>query len=225
MKKIIALLLVAVMCLSFVACNNESGNTETPSNGEDTENNGGSTNDEGKKQLTDEKMLGCIEVIEFTEENWLEYFYIEEVVEEETNSFGEVVDTNTFRPIHIKIPDSFAYVLYNEHTGQVEDCTVLECHDTVKNNAVSFEALNNGRNVVDHITYQEVTFERLIELNEFTFVRSSCKLVLFHIPEEYWEVDSDGNYFVRYEDSSLDKDSCLVSKSSVERLLSNYFAQ
>ena len=45
MKKIIALLLVAVMCLSFVACNNESGNAETPPSGENTENNGGTTND------------------------------------------------------------------------------------------------------------------------------------------------------------------------------------
>ncbi len=44
MKKIIALLLVAVMCLSFVACGG-SGNTETPPSGENTENNGGSTND------------------------------------------------------------------------------------------------------------------------------------------------------------------------------------
>ena len=42
MKKLIALLLVAVMCLSFVACD-ESGTAETPSNGENTENNGGST--------------------------------------------------------------------------------------------------------------------------------------------------------------------------------------
>lgn len=43
MKRFIALLLVAMMCLAFVACD-ESGNTETPS-GENTENNGGSTND------------------------------------------------------------------------------------------------------------------------------------------------------------------------------------
>ena len=43
MKKLIAFLLVAVMCLSFVACNNESGTAETPSNGENTENNSGST--------------------------------------------------------------------------------------------------------------------------------------------------------------------------------------
>ena len=39
MKKIIALLLCAVMCLSFVACNNESGNTETPPVGENTDSN------------------------------------------------------------------------------------------------------------------------------------------------------------------------------------------
>ena len=45
MKKLIALLLVAVMCLALVACNNESGNTETPPSGENTENNGGSTDD------------------------------------------------------------------------------------------------------------------------------------------------------------------------------------
>lgn len=39
MKKLIALLLVAVMCLSFVACDDESGNTETPPSGESNENN------------------------------------------------------------------------------------------------------------------------------------------------------------------------------------------
>ena len=44
MKKIIALLLVAVMCLPFVACD-ESGNTEIQPSGENTENNGGSTSD------------------------------------------------------------------------------------------------------------------------------------------------------------------------------------
>ena len=54
MKKLIALLLVTIICLALVACNNESGNTdttsssgntETPSSGENTENNGGVTND------------------------------------------------------------------------------------------------------------------------------------------------------------------------------------
>ena len=39
MKKFIALLLCAVMCLPLVACNNESGNTETPPVGENTESN------------------------------------------------------------------------------------------------------------------------------------------------------------------------------------------
>ena len=43
MKKLIILLLVAVMCLSLAACNN--GDTETPSGGENTENNGDMTTD------------------------------------------------------------------------------------------------------------------------------------------------------------------------------------
>lgn len=53
MKKLIALLLVAVMCLSFVACD-ESGNTETPPSGENTENNGGSTNDNTTNENNDD---------------------------------------------------------------------------------------------------------------------------------------------------------------------------
>jgi len=51
MKKIIALLLVAVMCLSFVACSGESDNTETPSGGGNIENNGGSTNESDSNDL------------------------------------------------------------------------------------------------------------------------------------------------------------------------------
>ena len=44
MKKLLALLLIAVMCLSFVACGG-SGDTETPADSENTENNGNMTTD------------------------------------------------------------------------------------------------------------------------------------------------------------------------------------
>ena len=57
MKKLIALLLVAVMCVSFVACGG-SGSNETPSSGENTENNDGTTNQlDGTTNQLDEATL------------------------------------------------------------------------------------------------------------------------------------------------------------------------
>ena len=51
MKKLIALLLVAVMCLPLMACNNESGDTETPSSGENTKPNSDNNQSESEKEL------------------------------------------------------------------------------------------------------------------------------------------------------------------------------
>jgi hypothetical protein len=44
MRKTLALLLVAIMCLSLVACGDGRGNTETPSGGENTSNQGSDNN-------------------------------------------------------------------------------------------------------------------------------------------------------------------------------------
>ena len=51
MRKTLALLLVAVMCLSLVACGDGSGNTETPSGGKNTNNQGSDNNGNNSEKI------------------------------------------------------------------------------------------------------------------------------------------------------------------------------
>jgi hypothetical protein len=67
MKKIIVLLLVSVMCLSLVACGDGSCNTETPSGGENTNNQSGDNNqtqqnkfERGTKTTTDNPLFSIL---------------------------------------------------------------------------------------------------------------------------------------------------------------------
>ncbi len=85
MKKVLALLLAALMCLSFVACEEEEEPEELLL-----------TNDEGLVMINEHRFGECIdEVVELTVENFKDYFdvisYTETVVEKD--AFGEVVST------------------------------------------------------------------------------------------------------------------------------------
>ena len=97
MKKLITLLLAAVMCLSFTACrknqagadNSQGQNTENfRQDGEQTEN----TSDEsGKPETVSEEQ----QTIEITLDNWQEYFEINQYLSVRylTNDFDEAVTT------------------------------------------------------------------------------------------------------------------------------------
>lgn len=119
MKKILALLLVAVMCLSLVACgggetsntndNNETLGNNSATNGtvDDTGNNNTETGDNttenpvllydgsGKAWFNKKVLPDLVETIELTTENWREYIkaYSYNIEKVEKDPFGEVVST------------------------------------------------------------------------------------------------------------------------------------
>ena len=84
MKKLIALLLAAVMCLSLAACGN--GKTEDnsgTSQGQTTDNSPQDTDEPSNAELTEQ-------TIEITLDNWQEYFEFRPVVHETKNSYNEL---------------------------------------------------------------------------------------------------------------------------------------
>jgi hypothetical protein len=48
--------------------------------------------------------------------------------------------------------------------------------------------------------------ERAIKIDEFSFIRSSCKLVLFNVPETYWNTDAQGQKYICYDNVKIFKD-------------------
>ena len=117
MKKFLAILSVAVMSFSLVACGgptndknkpqtNESGSQqETEVNNttqKETENTDEKnefkreTTEDGYIVISKKEFASYITKVELTTENWKEYIDITEITEEERNGFGEIEKSNTF---------------------------------------------------------------------------------------------------------------------------------
>lgn len=93
MKKIIALLLVAVMCFSLAACggDNEASNNNEPQ-----------TNESGEKTA---------KAVEISIDNWQEYFEIVEREETEKNEFEEIEDM--YKGVYLVLKDEYEMVGYD----------------------------------------------------------------------------------------------------------------
>ncbi|MBR5437321.1 MAG: hypothetical protein IKV21_00240 [Clostridia bacterium] len=91
MKRLIALAMVAVMCMTFAACGKNAVNTEPE---KETENKSAElvVDENGYADFTEEQLVQYIEKVELTADNWSLYFedYCREKVTEKVNSFGEV---------------------------------------------------------------------------------------------------------------------------------------
>lgn len=103
MKKILALVLVAIMCLSLYACGDDERNDDD-SRPLDTAVAGGNAGTDTDWLVRNDtinvaKLRECVEIVELTTENWSEHFkvytysYTEEKVE--IDAFGEIVSTET----------------------------------------------------------------------------------------------------------------------------------
>ena len=116
MKKLIALLLACVMCLSLAACGEKevqsSENTQATSTQSTdatkadetslpTENTGKIVAAELEKDeyyifLTEAQIKSNVQVVELTTENWSDYFEDQIIATEVTDDFGEVVEVNHY---------------------------------------------------------------------------------------------------------------------------------
>ena len=208
MKKLFALLLVAVMCFSLVACGggndtpttdnnneqqtNESGSQQETENGDSNESekaddNGNSefkreTTEEGYVVISRAEFASYITKVELTTENWQDYLDIVELTEQERNGFGEVVSTYTS----------------TEFTAK----NAVGCYfDDV---AINFSVIETGDKI-----YCEGQFHRVIipdnysyswegyTINDFTCEKIVGDLIIFsNVPEECISAYEDGGKFI-----------------------------
>ena len=200
MKKFFSLLLISLMCLSFAAC--ESGNQGGNNNGNANSN---------EIAITEDQLSGLVEIVELSQDNWKNYFYIEKIAEEVKNEFGEVTRTNTFYPLRVNTANTFAYAFYNIAESSWSEGAVIECNDNVANNATFFTPIDEGYNIIDERS-------REIKIDEFGFIRSSCKLVLLNIPEKYWNTDDNGQKYVCYNNEKIFKGKLVFEKDILSNI-------
>ena len=147
MKKFLTLLLVAMMCLSFVACGGESGNTETPSSGENTENNGGTTNDPNNQgsENNGSNLVKIERGTVTTSENPLLPILLESIGNKYSYTFKEDgtcsnieywwIDKESEDYLHIYIAEEYKWKYYIEAKRGIDVVTVYvnECDGVYEN--------------------------------------------------------------------------------------------
>lgn len=106
MKKILALLLAAVLCFSVAACGN-GGQADNSGSGQGTEQNATNefkreTTEDGEVVISKKEFASYITQVKLTAENWKDYFHIAEITTEERTAFGEVESTETSTECTVK---------------------------------------------------------------------------------------------------------------------------
>lgn len=166
--------------------------------------------------LSAEELMKYATVVEITAENWKDYLTFESGVNEKL--YYTIVDVN--------VQDAFAYVWLNEDYRY--NVIHLIDSNTGKNDQISLGMANDK-------TKQLTNLEGLT-IENYEFISSENKLVLFDIPEDLWSYDKDGNAYVYY--GSVEKSGSvttlnggqifqndMISHGSnyMQKILDNYF--
>lgn len=198
MRKLIALLVAAIMCFSLVACaategdntggqtlntvSNTYGTQDTSEDTQQTAENGYFVNHSGEIVLTREKLISYLQFVEITPENWKEYCKFEAKVYEQKNGFGEVTDSSTQYELSLKDFGEFTYTWYNPLNENRQD-------------SVSVDFLNHAND--ERFTQDQLAGDPLLwyghsecTIDDLELLRIAGTLVLLMVPEEYWN-DSD----------------------------------
>lgn len=142
MKKIIALLLVAVMCFSLAAC---GGDKEASNNNEPQTNNSGSQQEQSSNAKEKEIVI--------TVDNWQEYFEITYGLKEEKDNFDKITYTDSL-VCSVKLKD--------EYVNKLVD-TKFEIDFEFEKTTIFWKA---------NVNYENGTYELTEELESFNGLKS-----------------------------------------------------
>ena len=198
MRKIFALLLALVICLSLAAC----GETENPDNGGNT---GNITNDDNTKETETEGLVltdgeegytfinqarfhELVEVVELTLDNWKDFIAICSYTEEEVerDAFDEIVSTQTSTTREFGAKGEKFYYMHS---------IAIELKDKSNGELTVYEM---GGPVAVEVGED-------FDLEQYECTRIKGQVCLLDVPEEAIWLDEDGgrHFTVRYSDISI----------------------
>ena len=168
MKKIIAILLITVMCVTLAACNTAGDKTDnTTDNGSseptDTENTTATTESTTPakpkdKTITWEEFQSAVTIIDLTMDNWEEYFEIVEI-EEITPADFEDEEPDIKRDIYVKLKAENMYAADTTIRFTYSQAQTNNRYDATTKALTSSNSDASYRNSEDTLTQKSISYQ------------------------------------------------------------------
>ena len=192
MKKALAILLVAILCLTATACGSQTVTVTT------------NEPELGHKQIPESEITNYLTVHELTLDNWTEFYEIKETTSVDGHIYygTHELTTNSF-PQDVVL--TFQYTTHPTLYNTEDDSVRLDKEVQEKTVSVKKDAFSITSNYIAYI-YQGfgVTYEKSI-ITDLACTAVSGKVVTCHIPDEYWYTDDQGRkcFNICYDDNSF----------------------
>lgn len=176
--------------------------------------NNNSKKEDKKKIITQEELAKYTTELHITTDNWKDYIELEDKEEEQKDAFGDVTAINKFT--YLKFKDGIYGYLTMKYTiknGENEKTTTFcnahsNCVNDMFNNNISY---NGDIMYCDFTTSQE----------EMKCIKIQSKVYTIDLPNDIWEINSDGKEYIMIETSDIYKENvqgeneyCIVYKES-----------
>ena len=163
-------------------------------------------NDEGKICIPKDELMGYIERIDITPENWKDIYEVKTNIEEYKNSFGEV--TNTYKSIKLQFKDGYigdsysAGLRLHDNVNNIDKITdELYLEEYNPEEAYWYDKTFNEGDILYNV-YDEKNYcsnYYVFDINNFTCTQTIGHVYKLSIPEEYiTEEDYGDGYIEKY---------------------------
>ena len=222
MKKFLTLLLIAVLCLSLVACNTENDSDHSSSQSKPNEET--SATQPQDRVLTWDELKSAVTIIELTMDNWEEYFEICEVEKIEPADF-EDEEPDVKRDLYVKLKSENTYaadiimrfsyqqaLTNNRFDAATKTQTSSNIgsysngEDTLKDDALSYQGYlgtigSLGTCTYHRYQYNGVIYETILDVKDIVCTNVQGKILLLNLPVDAWGNTRYGGkqYYILYE--------------------------
>ena len=207
MKNFLTLLLIAVLCLSLVACNTENDSDHSSSQSKTNEEN--SATQPQDRVLTWDELKSAVTIVDLTMDNWEEYFEICEVEKiEPADVEDEEPDVKCDLYVKLKAENTYAAdivmrfsyqqaITNHQFDASTKTQTSSDIgsyrsgEDTLKDDALSYQGYlgtlgSLGTGTYHRYQYNGVIYETILDVKDIVCTNVQGKILLLNLPADAW---------------------------------------